>query len=94
MKNHTYAQQWADAINEAYTDCELSDFLTADDKLDGEDDREAERRILTKAARILAGHDFEATFTGPELDAVRHLMPAHKVDRAGALRWVREVYGE
>jgi hypothetical protein len=53
--------------NDIYTDCKLSDFLTTDDKLNGETDHAAEKRILTKAARCLVGYQFEATFTGPEL---------------------------
>jgi hypothetical protein len=45
------------------------DFLQPDDYLDGEDDRAAAKRILTKAAKCLR-QGIPATFTMGELDAL------------------------
>jgi hypothetical protein len=33
------------------------------------------------------------TFTGDELDIVRHLMPAHEVHQSGSAAWVGQEYG-
>lgn len=93
----TYAETWADRINETYgpdgAASEPSQWLDIDDELDDEDDEAAIRRVLTKAADCLRG-GVPATFTGPELDLVRHLMPAHEVHQSLARRWVRDRYGE
>lgn len=91
--NNTYADVWAGSINDTYADAAESYYLPFEDLLDGETDHDAERRILTKAANCLRnGHP--ATFTGGELDLVRHLMPAHAVHQSGAVRWVLDSYGE
>ena len=87
----TYAEAWADAINETYSDTEPEYFLTPD-LLDGESDEDAEKRVLTKAAQCLR-NCIPATFTAGELDLVRHMMPAHVVHQSGAVRWVLEHYG-
>ena len=94
----TYADQWREAINETYTDREdLVSFLVTVDQgdLELDDDETVEHavsRILSKAPDALR-KGIPATFTGPELDLVRHLMPAHEVHQSGAIRWVRELYG-
>jgi hypothetical protein len=90
----TYAERWADAINETYTDVDeyADQFLMRDGLPDGEDEDAAIRRILTKAAECLR-NGVPTTFTGGELDLVRHLMPAHEVHQSGAKRWVLEAYG-
>jgi hypothetical protein len=81
-----YADKWADAINETYTDPDLG-FC-------GEDfDDEAVRRVLAKAADCLRNGETH-TFTGDELDLIRHLMPAHEVHQSGAKRWVLENFGQ
>jgi hypothetical protein len=81
----TYAETWADAINQTYTD--------PDETFCGQDfDHDDVREVLTKAADCLrdgATH----TFTGGELDLVRHLMPAHEVHQSGAKRFLLEFYG-
>jgi hypothetical protein len=81
------------AVNQTYLDAQSWDYMGAmDAALDGESDPDAERRILTKAAQALR-NGVPATFTGPELDLVRHLMPAHAVHQSGAVRWLLETYG-
>jgi hypothetical protein len=91
--DESYADRWRDAINETYTDADPETLLWPDHEDDEDWDVEDEvRRVLTKAAECLrdgATH----TFTGPELDLVRHLMPAHEVHQSGAKRWVLEVCG-
>jgi hypothetical protein len=88
----TYAEAWADAINETYEVYESEHSLIGE-LHDGETIRDAERRILKKAADCLR-NGVPATFTGVELDLVRHLMPAHEVHRSGAVRWGLNVYGD
>jgi hypothetical protein len=87
----TYAERWADAINETYPDAQeaMSDRLAVDGD---EDYDEVERRALTKAAECLR-NGVPATFTAVELDIVRHMMPAHEVHQSYAKRFVLEVYG-
>lgn len=90
----TYAEVWADSINETYHTDELPMLpLMDDDETDDENVEATIRRVLMKAARILRGYDKTATFTGPELDIVRHLMPAHEVHQSGSVRFVLENYG-
>ena len=92
----TYADQWCDPINETYADVwEVADcILVGRGELeDGEDVDDAIRRIVTKAAECLR-NGVPATFTGGELDVVRHLMPAHEVHQSGAKRWVFDHYGK
>lgn len=88
----TYAEQWAEAINETYTNADevVRGFV---DFLDCEDMDAVIRQVLTKAAECLR-NGVPTTFTGCELDLVRHLMPAHEVHQSGAKRWVLDVYGE
>jgi hypothetical protein len=90
----TYADRWRDAINETYTDPReyAAQFLVRDELQDREDELAGIRRVLTKAAECLR-NGVPATFTGGELDLVRHLMPAHEVHQSDAKRWVLEVYG-
>jgi hypothetical protein len=76
----TYADLWHDAINDTYEDCD--DFINSL----GFDEADVSR-ILSKAADALR-NGVPATFTGPELDVVRHLMPAHEVHQSGAKRWL------
>jgi hypothetical protein len=87
----SYADRWADAISETYVAVNPEDFLNPDDLLEGEDQLAAARRILTKAAECLRD-GVPTTFTGPELDFVRHAMPAHVVHQSFAKRWVLENY--
>jgi hypothetical protein len=87
----TYADIWADAINETYDDF-IEDCLVSDCRMDGEDYDDTIRRVLYKAADALRG-GIPATFTGEELDLVRHLMPAHEVHQSGTRRWVLDNYG-
>jgi hypothetical protein len=88
----TYAELWAGAINDTYSDDDEEAYVTGA-ALDGESYDDAVRRILMKAARLLRGYDESATFTGEELDLVRYLMPAHEVHQSAAVAWVRERYG-
>ena len=88
----SYAERWADEINEVYGGEAGGNILWPDDLLDGEDWEDAEKRILTKAARCLR-YDEPATFNAHELDVVRYLMPAHEVHQSGAVRWVLDNYG-
>jgi hypothetical protein len=48
--NRTYAEAWAGAINETYSEVEPEIFLDDEDLLDGENYDSATWRILTKAA--------------------------------------------
>ncbi|TAM63540.1 hypothetical protein [Mycobacterium sp.] len=82
----TYADLWRDAINETYTDRDDLGYVH-DCLQDGEDYEAAVLRILTKAADCLRGGETHS-FSGEELDAVRHLMPAHEVHQSGARIWV------
>ena len=92
-KTRTYAERWADAINETYSeDLEPGNFLWPEDLLDGESYEDAAKRVLTKAAQCLR-KCVPATFTMGELDLVRHLMPAHVAHQSGAVRWVLVHYG-
>ncbi len=91
--NDTYADTWADAINEAYEQPDPSYYLQEDDLLDGESFDAAGQRILTKAANCLR-NGVPATFTAGELDLVRHMMPAHAVHQSDAVRWVLQMYGD
>ena len=91
----TYAEAWAEAINETYTD-DMCEFLVAVIRGEGEGDGNEDDdydstmlRVLTKAAQALR-NGVPATFTGPELDLVRHAMPAHAVHQSGSLRWVAD----
>jgi hypothetical protein len=77
----------ADA-DEAY---EFADTCRMDDGSDETTDAYISR-VLRKAADALRNR-VPATFTGPELDLVRHLMPAHEVHQSAAARWVSEHYG-
>ncbi|ASW84787.1 hypothetical protein [Mycobacterium intracellulare] len=90
----SYAELWADAINETYGwawDDDAEPFpLEREDLLPGEDWADAEQRVLMKAARLLRGYETSATFTASELDFVRHRMPAHEVHQSGAVAWVGE----
>jgi hypothetical protein len=91
--HNTYADRWADVINEVYSeDLHPSDILQPEDLREGESYEEAERRILKRAANVLrnGGPD---SFSANELDLVRHMMPAHEVHQSGAVRWVLEMYG-
>jgi hypothetical protein len=82
----TYADLWRDAINETYTD--RDDLGCVHDCLrDGEDYEAAVLRILAKAADCLRGGATHS-FSGEELDVVRHLMPAHEVHQSAARFWV------
>lgn len=96
-----YAELWADAINETYADG-AAESLVYLCQFDAEEDEKAPddedmiatiRRVLGKAANALRCGE-PATFTGAELDLVRHLMPAHEVHQSGAVRWVLHNYGE
>ena len=87
----TYAERWADAINETYTD-DAREAAAIDCRQHGEDDDAAILRVLTKAADCLRGGETH-TFSGDELDLVRHLMPAHEVHQSGTRRWVLDNYG-
>lgn len=82
----TYADLWRDAINETYTDRDDLGYVY-DCQQDGEDYDAAVLRILTKAADCLRGGATHS-FSGEELDVVRHLMPAHEVHQSGARFWV------
>ena len=85
MTPKTYADRWRDAINETYEEegaYELHNLLWPDADLQG---------TLTKAAECLR-NGVPTTFTGDELDLVRHLMPAHEVHQSGAVRWVLDNY--
>ncbi|WP_006247156.1 hypothetical protein [Mycolicibacterium tusciae] len=92
----TYAEIWAESINETYVDdrYDLAWSILLPDHMDDEDWYvEVEtRRVLVKAAECLRGGKTH-TFTGPELDLVRHLMPAHEVHQSGTARFVLENYG-
>jgi hypothetical protein len=95
-ENPTYADRWRESINETYpNDADEEGVLAWTFSVDaGADDVQAfVLRTLTKAARILRGYDESATFTGEELDLVRHLMPAHEVHQSGSVRWVLANYG-
>jgi hypothetical protein len=72
--NDTYADQWATAINETYTNARDDYFWLSDDEV---------LRILRKAAECLR-NEIPQTFTAEELDLVRHLMPAHEYHQSGA----------
>lgn len=87
----TYADAWADAINETYDGAEAAYLLDDGDLLDGEGFHDAEVRIMKKAAQCLR-NGVPATFTAGELNLVRHLMPAHEVHQSGAVRWVLDTY--
>ena len=90
----TYAERWADTINETYVmRWPEGEYLAPEDLQDGETYSDAERRVLNKAAQCLR-NGVPATFTGTELDLVRHMMPAHVVHQSGAVRWVLDTYGE
>jgi hypothetical protein len=101
-ENMTYAERWAEAINETY-DPESGYDLLEMELIDSSEPNEngaieidlyeAEKLILTKAARCLRD-GVPATFTAGELDLVRHRMPAHEVEQSGAVRWVLDRYGE
>jgi hypothetical protein len=78
-----YAEQWAASINEVYPD--YQDAMCLSDK--------DIRDVLNKAACALRGYLSEVTFTGEELDIVRHMMPAHEVHQSGSVRWVHDNYG-
>jgi hypothetical protein len=80
-------------MSDVYDDFDSEYLLLHDDLLNGESYDDAERRILTKAADCLR-NGVPTTFTGPELDLVRHLMPAHEVHQSGAVRWVLNRSGE
>jgi hypothetical protein len=88
----TYADKWHDAINETYT----QDRAGCWDSQEGESRegmRVAEWQVLHKAAECLqdgATH----TFTGAELDLIRHVIPAHEVRHSDAKRWVSQNYGD
>lgn len=89
----TYAEMWADSINQTYTDAyDAAVACIISDLDDDEDPNYAIRCALAKAAQCLR-NGVPATFTAGELDAVRHLMPAHEVRQSGAVRWVRDNYG-
>jgi hypothetical protein len=88
----TYAEQWADSINNVYDD-EYALPLDDDDLEEGEDYEDAVKRILNRAACALRGYADEVTFTGRELDIVRHMMPAHEVHQSGSVRWVLDNHG-
>jgi hypothetical protein len=95
----TYAERWADAINETYTDAREDpsgfmslSYMTPDGVQHGEDNDAKVSRVLLQAADALR-LGIPATFTGEELDIVRHLMPAHEVHQSGAKRWVLDHYG-
>lgn len=107
----TYAETWADSINETYTDDPYDvDVLAGEWLFDSEPftpdmagttaephTHEEVRRFLllalAKAAMCLRS-DVPATFTHPELDLIRHLMPAHVVHQSGSKRWVLAVMCE
>ena len=95
--NPTYAQLWAKAINETYDqgsrDARVDDLFHIDGHGGDEDPLAVVRSVLNKAARLLRGYEETATFTGQELDLVRHLMPAHEVHQSGSVRWVLDNYG-
>ena len=91
-KTRTYAEIWADSINDTYTEDAEVDYVT-DAALDGETYEDVAKRILTKAAKILRGYEVSATFRGAELDVVRHRMPAHEVHLSGSMHWVNARYG-
>ena len=91
MSGETYAEVWANAINETYTD-DAEEACVTDAALDGESYEDAEKRILTKAAQCLR-NGIPATFTAGELDLVRHMMPAHVVHQSYAVRWITDRYG-
>ncbi len=97
-ETQTYAELWADSINDVYDNAEdLLECLVMDSQreieLDGETYDDTIRRVLTKAAQCLR-NGVPATFTGTELDLMRHMMPAHEVHQSGSLRWVREMCGD
>jgi hypothetical protein len=78
-----YADLWRDSINDVYGYDYQDGFISDDDV----------KRALNKAARCLRLGAVE-TFTGEELDIVRHMMPAHEVHQSGCVRWLLEMgYG-
>jgi hypothetical protein len=81
--SETYAEAWADAINETYQHADEQFYPDVEDVTE----------VLTRAAHCLRDGT-PATFTGGELDLIRHLMPAHEVHESGAVRWALEYYGE
>lgn len=88
----TYAELWADRINATY-DSEGIDLSIVTDASRGEEcNDDTIRRVLNKAAVCLRDGE-SATFTGPELDLVRHLMPAHVVHQSIARRWWHQNHG-
>jgi hypothetical protein len=78
----TYADSYRDEINDAYeidsdgycvADAVMD--LVMDDAPEGMNRQEAEHWILYRAAQALRD-GLPVTLTGPELDVIRHLMPA------------------
>ncbi|QNJ91529.1 hypothetical protein HZU40_09650 [Mycolicibacterium fluoranthenivorans] len=89
----TYAQLWADEINNTYTEPYFTVVTAFDLTGDQEPDVDAAiQEALIKAAKCLR-FGVPATFTHGELEAVRHLMPAHEVHQSMAARWMTERYG-
>lgn len=87
-----HAESWANSINDSYEDQDPMYFLHDWDLEEGETYDDARDRILGQAARALRA-GVPVTFSGSELDLVRHLMPAHMVHQSFAARWVQETYG-
>jgi hypothetical protein len=88
----SYAGKWHDKINETY----------AQDRSGSWDEQQwkslphmrvEEWKVLNRAAECLQD-GVAHTFTGPELDLIRHVMPAHEVRHSDAKRWVTENYGD
>lgn len=91
QSDETYAERWAEAINETY-EADPDEVVLPGTPQHGETADDAVERVLRKAAECL--RDGKAhTFTGQELDIVRIFMPAHEVHQSGSVRWVLDKYG-
>jgi hypothetical protein len=85
----TYADIWRDRINETYEDALESVCTKTTFNKSGEAPELAIVEVFNKAADALRC-GLPATFSGPELDIVRHLMPAHECHQSYAKRFVLE----
>ena len=92
MTGGTYADEWRDKINETYTQDTTGSWDDQSWK-DEPDKRNAEWHVLERAAKCLQDNTSD-TFTGQELDLIRHVMPAHEADHASAKRWVNENFSD
>lgn len=81
----TYAEERRDLINEVYD----PEYRWEQSNLDEQEVQHA----LRKAAACLRQGAMH-TFTGDELDAVRHFLPAHEVHQSMSVRFVREMFDD